>query len=191
MREIYIALSVVVLLVAVACGEESASTMMREALAPQGAPRVVADGDALPVPGTYLTEASESLLRPDYNWDAGPPDTESATFHVACGLSTGPFSIVLLRDGDGWKLKKGPGPSIQPDVMAACMADVDSPVTWDADGGIGFTTGAWLHSVGPSGMPGTWRGYVSRDDRSAACDAALAAHFIPYPVPLALTRETP
>lgn len=152
----------------------------------------VGDISALPMPtrGTELADRAPDLLRGEVHWDAGPPDVVSVTFRVACGLTVGPFDIVLVRDGDVWQVDKtGAPPGYHEDIHAACMSNIYAPATWTDAGDIDFVTGGWLHSVSPSPMGGKWVGYVSRDDRTAACDAALAAHFVPYPVPLTMSRQ--
>lgn len=175
-----------------ACGDASSY---------QGAPEPDAQGHMLPSspglplqnPGTSLDARASSLLAGGLGWDATAPglDVNEVTFAVTCGLANGVFEQRFFNNGYAWERdKKGPSPDIPADITDACMWQApEPPMMWADDGAIAFDVGGWTHALLPTKTPGKWFGHVTRDDRPAACDGALAAHHIIYPVALSMVLK--
>lgn len=130
----------------------------------------------------------------DDAWDAGEPEVADGTvvtFDVQCGLLDGVPRKRWMKTGPYWEEVRSDDPEASgtpwPD-LEVCFGEGGKMLRWDDDGAIYIEAGGMGHDVTPTATEGLWLGGVYPLERSTpACDEALAARGLSWPINFGLT----
>lgn len=126
------------------------------------------------------------------SWDAAPPPHEVGTVlttAVSCALLEGDPSMVWRQGIDRWDAI-GELPALRADLID-CFRPDELWLSWDAVPSIHIRAAGLDHHLHPAVTEGFWVGEVAPVGGSTvACDAALAAAGLGWPVTMGLQVES-